>query len=87
MNALRTINNLFAMARRNKQLVTCFHEQRLGVSADGTPQYGTPTEFDAMWLAERDRAKGAEGETVETNGRLWVPSAYPIPIPTTGCSS
>ena len=78
MNATRIINNLFAMARRNRQLVTCQHEQRLGVSDDGTPQYGTPTPFDAMWLAERQRVRNADGEVVDVGGRLFVPRKYPM---------
>ena len=78
MNAQRTLANLFAIAKRNNQLVECQHEQRVSVANDGTPQYGTPTPFDAMWLAEQQRVRNANGEEVTTSGLLWVPSQYPI---------
>lgn len=78
MNAARIIANLFAAAKRHGQLVECFHEQRLSVTDDGTPQYGTPTPFDAMWLAEQERVRDVTGETVTATGKLWVPAQYPI---------
>ena len=54
------------------------HEQRIGVTDDGTPQYGTPTAFQAMWLAERERVRDANGEMVMATGKLWAPAQYPI---------
>ena len=76
MSATRTINNLFAMARRKKELLVCQHAARLSVDDYGTPQYGTPTPFEAMWIAERQRIVNERGEEQLSRGKLWVPSQY-----------
>ena len=76
MDAHRIIGNMFAMASRNGQMVTCQHEQRLGLNNDGSAQYGTPTAFEAMWLPERVRVRDVNGEQIDANGTLWVPAQY-----------
>ena len=78
MNATRVIQNLIRVGRRSGQFVLCQYEQRTGVDDYGAPQYAAPVEIDAMWLAEQSRVRNAEGEEVLTEGKLWVPTEYPV---------
>lgn len=78
MDAGRIIRQLFGMAERFGQFQLCQHEERLGSDEYGAPQYGTPTPFRAMWLAEMQRIQDADGNEVWSTGRLVVPSHRPI---------
>ena len=78
MNATRIIADLFAFAKRSKQLSTCQLEVRTGLNDYGTPVYDPPIDFDAMWLAERQRVRNDRGEEVTARGRLVVPAGTTI---------
>ena len=78
MDAGRVIGNLFALADRNGQLITCQHEARLSVDEFGFPQYGTPTPFTAMWMSEQQRVRTAEGNEVWSTGQLAIEQAFPM---------